>query len=268
MKVRKIVAGLAAVSMLAAASLQNVVAADTLTISAGDASAKAGEEFTLDVELTGVPATGIAGVEFALEYDATAITITGAKAGEIVSAGVDSAEPFEGVTAFMADYSIEGNVAVTYSTGLDDNQYWITKDGVFMTLTGTVNADAADGTKVDVKVVPIKRAVSGGSSEQNDEIAAGTFDTDGTPVSVVAAPSDGVVSVGGSAGQPVYGDVNESGEVEIGDVVMLCKSVMGAASLTDQGRINADVNLDSKADATDAGYILQRIVKLAELPVK
>lgn len=137
-----------------------------------------------------------------------------------------------------------------------------------MTLTGTVNADAKDGTKVDVKVVPIKRAVSGGSSEQNDEIVAGTIGTDGAPVSVVAAPSDGAVTVGGSASEGLIGDVNESGAVEIGDVVLLCKSVMGAASLTDQGRINGDVNLDSKADATDASFILQNIVKLVVLPVE
>lgn len=267
MKVRKIVAGLAAVSMLAAVSLQGAVAADTLTISAGEASAKAGETFTLDVELTGVPATGIAGVEFALEYDATAITITDAKAGEIINAGVDAAEPFEGVTAFAADCSKEGSVVVTYSTGLEDNQYWINKDGVFMTLTGTVNADAADGTKVDVKVVPIKRPVSDGSSEQNDEIVAGTIGADGAPTTVVAAPSDGAVSIGESTGV-TYGDVNESGEVEIGDVVMLCKSVMGAATLSDQGRINGDVNLDGSADATDAGLIMQSIVKLVELPVQ
>ena len=48
MKVRKIVAGLAAVSMLAAFSAEAVFAADTCTIKAGTATAKAGEEFTLE----------------------------------------------------------------------------------------------------------------------------------------------------------------------------------------------------------------------------
>ena len=44
MKVRKIVAGLAAVSMLAAFSAQVVAAADTVTVTASKVEAKAGEE--------------------------------------------------------------------------------------------------------------------------------------------------------------------------------------------------------------------------------
>ena len=69
MKVRKIVAGLAAVSMLAAFSAQAVIAADTVSIKAGEASANAGEKFTLDVSLEGVPAAGISSMEFAVTYD-------------------------------------------------------------------------------------------------------------------------------------------------------------------------------------------------------
>ena len=59
MKVRKIVAGLAAVSMLAAFSTQAVFAADTVTFKADDVTAKAGATFTLNVELSGVPAAGL-----------------------------------------------------------------------------------------------------------------------------------------------------------------------------------------------------------------
>lgn len=72
---------------------------------------------------------------------------------------------------------------------------------------------------------------------------------------------------GGPEPDLLYGDSNCSGDVEIGDVVTLCKAAMGAAALTDQGRLNADVNLDGEADTTDAAYILQSIVKLIQLPV-
>lgn len=66
----------------------------------------------------------------------------------------------------------------------------------------------------------------------------------------------------------LYGDVNESGEVEIGDVIMLCKASMGAEKLTSQGAVNGDVDLNGVSDATDASLILQSIVHLVDLPVK
>lgn len=66
----------------------------------------------------------------------------------------------------------------------------------------------------------------------------------------------------------IYGDVDESGEVDIGDVINLCKATMGAYSLTAAGKLNADVDLNGKADTTDASYILQSLIGLITLPCK
>lgn len=269
MKVRKIVAGLAAVSMLAVATSQAVFAADALTIAAGETTAKAGEEFTLNVELSGVPASGVAGLEFALEYDASVITITDAKAGEIANTGVDDFESFEGLTAFMADYSQEGSVVVSYSTGLEDSSFWISKDGVFLTLTGTVSADAAAG-KYDVKVVGIGRPVDDKSDVINDDVFAGTIDGDGNGVEIATAVKHGSVTVkseGSGEDDVKWGDVNVNGEVDVADVIDLCKATMGAFSMTDQGAKNADVDQNGSADTTDASYILQSLIGLVTLPV-
>lgn len=65
----------------------------------------------------------------------------------------------------------------------------------------------------------------------------------------------------------VYGDVDDNGEVEIGDVISLCKASMGTYTLTDKGIRNADVNLDGTADTTDAAFILQSLIGLINLPV-
>ncbi|MBR4319837.1 MAG: carbohydrate-binding protein, partial [Oscillospiraceae bacterium] len=62
--------------------------------------------------------------------------------------------------------------------------------------------------------------------------------------------------------EPLYGDVNCDGEIDILDVITLNKSVMGKEILSEQGILNADVNLDQKPDATDALNILKLIVGL------
>lgn len=64
-----------------------------------------------------------------------------------------------------------------------------------------------------------------------------------------------------------YGDANDDGEIDIADVIDLCKAAMGTYSLSENGARNADVDLDGKATTTDASYILQSLVGLTELPV-
>lgn len=68
------------------------------------------------------------------------------------------------------------------------------------------------------------------------------------------------------AGGILYGDVNVSGDVEIGDVISLCKASMGTYSISEQGSKNADVDLDGKLTTTDASYILQSLIGLVTLP--
>ena len=83
MRVRKIAAAMAAVSMLAAFSAQAAFAAgDSVNVTAEKVNAEAGAEFTLAVKLDGVPSTGINAAEFALTYDASALTITGVAPGD------------------------------------------------------------------------------------------------------------------------------------------------------------------------------------------
>lgn len=58
------------------------------------------------------------------------------------------------------------------------------------------------------------------------------------------------------------GDVNEDGEVDVLDIILLNKNLLGGGSLSEQGKRNADVDGDSTATANDSLTIMKYIVKL------
>lgn len=278
MRVRKIAAGMAALSMLAAFSAQTAFAADSVTVSAEKVNAKAGAEFTLAVKLEGVPAAGISGAEFEITYDTAAISITGASAGDIVNTSASDKEGFEGLTVFDADYSTAGTVTVTYGTALDDTAYWVTKDGTFLTLTGKVNDGTADGT-YDVAIKAISRETYEGSGTPNGDIYIGNVSADGTINNFTVTAKAGAVVVG-SDPQPteeekptednpnvskLKGDADLSGKVDILDVITVNKAILGKGKLEGQALINADINGDSKPDASDSLSIMKAIVGLVTL---
>lgn len=66
----------------------------------------------------------------------------------------------------------------------------------------------------------------------------------------------------------ICGDSSDDGEVDLADVICLCKATMGTYALTAQGIKNADVDLNGVVDTTDASYILQSLIGLVTLPVK
>ena len=205
MNVRKIVAGLAAVTMLATFSAQAVFAADTVAIKADEVKANKGKEFTLDISLADIPAQGISAMEFAVTYDAKAVTVTEVTPGAVTNNGVDAAEKFDGVTVFEVGTATEGLVTITYSTGLSDAQYCITDSGVFATIKGTVKDDAADGT-YPVKITAIPRETVEGSGTANAEIKAGYIGADRTVAKYSTTVTNGAVIVGDG------GDVTPSEE--------------------------------------------------------
>lgn len=68
-----------------------------------------------------------------------------------------------------------------------------------------------------------------------------------------------------------YGDVNEDGKVDIIDVIKLNKYLLGADTLSDQGKYNADVDINGKTDSTDSLNILKFVVEILhaeDFPVK
>ena len=273
MKVKKIVAGLAAMSMLAAFSTQTVMAADTVGITAEEVTVSAGSEFTVNVKLDGVPASGISVCEFAVKYDAKVVTVTGVTGGKITQNGVEDVEKFDGVTAFFADTSVAGLATMTYSTAQSEAAYCITEDGVYATITGTVAENAKPG-KYPLEIVAIDRAVNEGSKDTNKDIKFGYIDAEGKAAKYETTVTNGAVIVKGSEddttnpGDVKYGDVDEDGDVDIMDVILLNRYLMIGAKVEPQGMINADVDLNGQADSVDSLNILKAVVQLITLPVE
>lgn len=66
----------------------------------------------------------------------------------------------------------------------------------------------------------------------------------------------------------VYGDVNCDGEVDILDVIKLNKYLLGSANdISEQGKINANVDNSTELDTIDSLNILKCVVKIITLPV-
>ncbi len=61
-----------------------------------------------------------------------------------------------------------------------------------------------------------------------------------------------------------YGDVNCDGTVDILDVILLNRNLLGTEELTKEGKANADVDLDGKPAPADSLSILKYIVKLID----
>jgi hypothetical protein len=302
MKVRKIVAGLAAVSMLAAFSAQAVFAADSVSIKAGEAKAAAGEKFTLEVSLADVPTAGVNEIEFAVTYDSKAITISGVTAGKAAQTGVNDAEKLEGVNGFEAGWDTAGTITVSYSTGLTDAKYAL-GDGVFAVISGTVAAGTADGD-YPVKITAIARETVQGKGDTNKEIKAGLLNADGTVTKYTVTGVDGKVVVGNPTpteketekpteaekpteketeketsanqetkpvGEVTYCDVNCDGQINVMDIIRFNKFSVGAVTLDEQAQANADVDANGEINSTDGLNILKRVVDIlkdSDFPIK
>ena len=267
MKTKRTMAGILAMAMAASALAFNpVFAAGEIGISAEKVSAKAGAEFTLAVSLKDVPSAGVGGCEFSLAYDSSIVTVTGVTAGTIAQTGADDQESaFAGeAPSFDSNFSAAGVIDVIYSTGLTDSAYMVKQDGVFLTITGTVNESAKVGDVSDFKIQPIDRETTPGSGTKNDQIVFASIAEDGTVSSYDTVVSDGSVTVVGdgavttatttvsnptttetTTGGTVtdnIGDVNLDGVVDILDAVMLNKYLAGVVQLSDQALRNANCN--------------------------
>lgn len=284
MKTKKVVVGALAATMLSLSvcSIAPAVAAgETVQISVSSAEAKAGEQFTVNVSLADIPSTGIQAIDFSIAYDNTLITIDSVKAGAITSTNAEGADSTNG-EAPIFDSTImnkEGYVNLIWSTAMEDSSYWISKDGVFCTITGTVSKSAPEGTVADIKLAPIKRETYPGSGVLVDKISCGYFD--GTSkISYEIKSANGKVTVPKGTPTPdgMRGDANCNGEVKLNDAILIMQSIgnpdiyglngSDKSHITEQGIKNGDVaggDDDKGGDLltnADALRIQQYLIKL------
>ena len=294
MKTKRTMAGILAMAMAASALAFNpVFAAGEIGISAEKVSAKAGAEFTLAVSLKDVPSTGVGGCEFSLAYDSSIVTVTGVTAGTIAQTGADAGE----APSFDSNFSAAGVIDVIYSTGLTDSAYMVKQDGVFLTITGTVNESAKVGDVSDFKIQPIDRETTPGSGTKNDQIVFASIAEDGTVSSYDTVVSDGSVTVVGDSETTTavttttgsdstttetketttesesdinYGDANLDGKVDLTDAITLNKYLAGVLTASDQAVKNMNVYLDSNVDDKDTTYLMKFILNVdgyQDLPI-
>ena len=291
MKTKRTMAGILAMAMAASALAFNpVFAAGGIGISAEKVSAKAGAEFTLAVSLKDVPSTGVGGCEFSLAYDSSIVTVTGVTAGTVAQTGADDQESvFAGeAPSFDSNFSTAGVIDVIYSTGLTDSAYMVKQDGVFLTITGTVNESAKVGDVSEFKIQPIDRETTPGSGTKNDQIVFASIAEDGTVSNYDTVVSDGSVIVVGDSETTtavttttgsestttatkettVTKDTADTKETTVTkDTADTKETTTGSEDEANYG----DANLDGKVDLTDAVILnkyLAGLVTASEQAIK
>ncbi|MBR5512554.1 MAG: hypothetical protein IKV85_01050 [Ruminococcus sp.] len=259
MKTKKIVIGTMAAAMLSLSVCSLIPAAaagETVQITAGNASAKAGEEFEVEVTLADIPDSGARGCSFSIEFDNSIITIDDIVAGELTNGAGENDESASLIPTFnITVENDEGFASVMWSTALDDSKYWLKGEGVLCTVKGTVASTAKDGDKSTLKIVPVKRNTNSESGIPNDTIDCGYL-KDGVIVNYDIEAVAGSVTVGdgNDIAASLKGDANCDGVVTIADAAAILQMIGNPDkySLSEKGTANADVVEPAGITAADA----------------
>lgn len=271
MKKNKIIAGAMALMVMACAAPATAVAAGgTVVFSASKETALPGDEFTIEVSLSDIPSTGINACEFAVGYDSSLVTITGVEAGALTKTNAESVDASSSSIPLFDSYINKSNdtINVCWSTSAEDSKYWMQGEGVMVTITGTVNSDAKNGSVADFEIEAISRDTYPGSGTKNNTIKVGYYD--GTKVMYDYKVENGSVTIGSATPTASkYGDANCDGDVNISDVVLVKSWLLNSNkySMSEQGKANADVQgsangINGNDVVAIQKYVLQLVDKL------
>lgn len=259
MKTKKIVIGTMAAAMLSLSVCSLIPAAaagETVQIIAGNATAKAGESFEVEVTIADIPDTGVRGCSFSIEFDNSIITIDEITAGALTNTGASSSDPSASMLPNFnsIEENDEGFASVMWSTAIDDSTYWLKGEGVLCTIKGTVASDAKNGAKSSIDIVPVRRNENSESSVANDVIDCG-YMKDDVRVSYEVKTTSGSVTVGAEiATANIKGDANCDGTVSIADAAAILQMLGNndKYALSEDGKANADVVEPAGITAADA----------------
>ncbi|HRU97218.1 MAG TPA: cohesin domain-containing protein [Ruminococcus sp.] len=286
MKTKKIVIGAMAAAMLSLSicSMSPAFAAgETVQIKVGNATAKAGGQYTVEVSLADIPSTGIQACGFSIQYDSSVISIDKVDAGAITNTGAAKSDTTASLLPNFSSYSDngEGMISLMWSTSLEDASYWLKSDGVFCTVSGKVKSDAKDGAKAAIKIVPTPHETYVGSGVKNTEIDCGYMKNSKETVQYQVKVTDGSVTVGdptpATTAAPTVapttvaptsatvkptkkGDATLDGDVTLADALAILQYVANAKKypLDAQALANADCDGNAGITANDALFI-QRV---------
>jgi hypothetical protein len=257
MKKMKIVSALMAMAMSVTSMGLVASAASDVNVKIGKETVEKGATFSVDVDLSSLPSTGLSSIDFAISYDKSVIKPTKVTLGTAGNTGAAAQEGDLGSTLFDS-YITDDQIIIIWATGLTDSQYWV-KDGTFLTIEGTAVGEA--GTSTDLKGEAVDRAAYPGGSANGDIVFSAVGES--SVQDYTAAFTNGSVTIGGggSSDNAVWGDVDESGTVDVADAVLLARfnAEDSEAVVSDQGKINADVTHDGKRAGDDVVKILRYI---------
>ncbi len=262
MKKMKLVSCLMAMAMAASAVTVASAADGTVAVSVGKDTQAPGAAFSVDVNLASVPAAGLSSIDFAIDYDDAIIDVTDVKLGAIGETGAAAAEGDLGETLFTWD-DTGSQITLIWSTGMVDSSYWIKNDGVFVTISGTVDADATPGASTALTVSAVDRETYPGSGVKSPIVFAGVGES--ATASYDCTSTAGSVTVaGGQTSENNWGDVDCDGNIKTADVILLNRFLAEdvSVSISSQGLLNADCHYDNNTDASDATVILQYLAGL------
>ena len=274
MRTKKVLAGVVASLMLAAA-MPTVMAADSFGVTISNQKVAAGEEFKLTMDVSDIPAEGINACDFGIKYDSSVLTISDVALGDIASAKDNST--VEGMPGPF-EYGVEdGLISVIYGLGTTDSSYYIKGSGTFLTITGTVSETAAAG-KYDLSVVAVDR--KGKDDATNTDVIFANYDANGKATVYTPTFTDGYVEVEGDTTEPTeateptteasqpsieFGEVTKLGDVDVDgvvgatDAVLLNKYLLAPTEYplaSPTAYANADCITDKKIDLSDSSAIV------------
>lgn len=267
----KLISGIIAAAMAVTSMSAATAFAADVAVKVGTDTKNPGEEFSVTVDLSGVPSGGLSTIDFAVSYDASLIDIKDVTMGSIGNTGAAAQEGADlGDTVFNW-YKGDGEIEIVWATGLADSAYWIKKDGTLATITGTVKSTAAKGSKADLKVKAINREMYPGGSANTDILFSALGETATTDYT--AAPTDGAVIIGeGSVADVIYGDVDCNEAVNVADAVLFARFLAEdkEITVTSQGKANAACFTDANnlLNSDDLSALMEYLAGLkASLPV-
>ncbi len=271
MKKTKIISGLMAMAMTVMSLGISASAAESVDVNIGSATVKAGEEFSVTVEM-GAPSSGLSSIDFAINYDSSALTITDVSLGKLGDTGAKAKEGDLGDTLFSW-YKTDKQIVIVWATGLTDSQYWVKGNGEFLTITGKVDKNASGTIKLEGGGA--SRAIYPDASEKASAYLS-AVGADGT-TDYTANFSDGKIVIDDGSSKETDGPKDDIGDndadwgnvdckdgVDVSDAVLLARfnAEDSAATISAQGKINADVDHDGQYTASDVTKILKYIAKI------
>lgn len=258
MKKMKIASALMAMTMSVMSMGLVASAASDVNVKIGKDTVDVGGSFSVDVDLSSVPSSGLSSIDFAISYDKSVIKPKTVTLGTAGNTGAAAQEGDLGSTLF--DYYItDDQIIIIWATGLTDSQYWV-KNGTFLTIKG--DAVGTAGQSSDLKGEAVKRAAYPGGSANGDIVFSAVAESGVTDYQ--AAFTNGSVTIGATTAE--WGDVDESGNIDVADAVLLARFIAedSTAVISAQGKINADVTHDGNKDAADITKILKYIALLID----